>query len=134
LIPSLVGRWLITSDYRWHFDQAIAQASGDDVRRRLEVDKERVLALCRARGERRAAAEEVVGITALRKQREALMEQFLATQEKLMTTAAKTRAGVEIQLAVLRWYIEGDDDDVPAWIDTISAGVRGLADEREARP
>ena len=132
-IPSLVGAWLITSDYRWHFDQAIAEVSGE-ARRCLELEKERVLALCQAIDDRRAAAEEAAGITALRRHQETLVEQFLAAQKKLMTTPAKTPAGVEVQLSVLRWAIEGDDDDMPGWIDTISAGVRGLAEEREAQP
>jgi hypothetical protein len=131
--PTSVGSWYITFDYGRHFDKAIARASGE-TRCRLELEKERVLARCQAIDERRAAAEEAAGITALRKQQEAIVEQFLATQKKLMTTPAKTPAGVEVQLSVLRWAIEGDDDDMPGWIDTISAGVRGLAEEREAQP
>jgi hypothetical protein len=53
-----------------------------------------------------------------------------------MTTPAKTLAGVEIHLSVLRWHIGldlADDDERLAWIDTISAGVRALGGEREAR-
>jgi hypothetical protein len=135
LPPSSIGRWLITGDYQRHFDQAIARASGER-RGRLELEKERVLALCREVDERQAAAKQAAGINALEEQKQALVEQWLAIQEKLMTTPAKTLAGVEIHLSVLRWHIGldlCDDDERLAWIDTISAGARALGGEQEAR-
>jgi hypothetical protein len=127
LPASSLGRFYITSDYERAFASCLERRPSAA----LEAERDRVLAACRARDARIVAAEEAAGISALERERMPVLERLHAVRDKMMTTRAKTLAGLQIQLAEFREEL-GDEDGYTPWLNAVIASVREIA-EREAR-
>jgi hypothetical protein len=121
---SSLGRFLITSDYEWQFARYLERHPSPAI----EAERDRVLAECRVRDARREAAKEAVGIAALERQRQPILDRLHAVEEKMMTTTAKTLAGLKIQLAAFREHVGDDDGYYTRWMDAVIASVRGIAE------
>src|ERR1051325_4419589 len=121
---SSLGRFLITSDYEWQFARYLERHPSAA----MQAERDRVLAECRARDARREAAKEAVGISALERLREPVLDRLHAVREKMMTTRAKTLAGLQVQLAHFREHVGDDDDYYTRWMDAVIASVRGIAE------
>jgi hypothetical protein len=122
-----IGRWILTSDYEWHFEKAIAGAE-DWIRSLMEAERDRVLSECRAIDGRRAAAEEALGIAGLEQQYQHRLERLWAVREQIMNAKAKTPAGLEIQLTELREALfQGEDDPHNKCFNNVISALREMA-------